>query len=240
MKIWINAFIPFDVPGYTISLPDGSEFAGLTAIPLPAVARLNPINFGKSLDAGYLTDQRFFDPDITAGCRMQSIADLSRGLLGWQLNNGHIGEHRTSGTTEVDTATGERLDSGFASMERCAWSGGSIPEPAPGESFTQIFRLDAAAFDPLVSAAADIDYEATFTLISTPSGDGDVVQIDWEVTLDSFPAFEGYVERDGEITALFAESPPEGNTVQDLVGSANRLFSGSVTLFPNIVVEPVE
>jgi hypothetical protein len=40
MKIWINAFIPFEVADYTVRLPDG-EFTGLTAIPLPAVARLN-------------------------------------------------------------------------------------------------------------------------------------------------------------------------------------------------------
>jgi hypothetical protein len=237
MKIWINAFIPFEVANYTVSLPDG-EFTGKSAIPLPPIARLNPLNAGKPLGAGYLTDQRGFDSDISASCRMQSIADLSRSLVGWQLNNGFNGEHRTSGTTEVDIDTGARLDFGRADMTRCTWTGGAVPELDPGATFTQIFRLKAAAFDPLVSAAADIDYEATFTLTSSPSADGDVVQIDWEVTLDAFPAFEGYVERDGEVTTLFTVPPPDGNTVQDLLGDANRVFSGSNTLFPNIVIGP--
>ncbi|MER8692083.1 hypothetical protein NKI77_07890 [Mesorhizobium opportunistum] len=237
MKIWVNAFIPFDVANYTVPLPDG-EFTGMTAIPLPPLARLNPLNDGKPLGAGYLTDQRDFDSDISASCRMQSIADLSRLPAGWQLNNGFNGEHRTSGTTEVDIDTGGRLDSGSADMNRCTWTGGAVPEPEAGASFTQIFYLKAAAYDPLVSAAADIDYEGTFTLTSSPSADGDVVQIDWEVKLDSFPAFEGYVERDGEVTTLFTVPPPEGNTVEDLPGHANRVFSGSTTLFPNIVIGP--
>ncbi|MBW9051116.1 hypothetical protein [Rhizobium mesosinicum] len=169
---------------------------------------------------------------------MQSIADLVRSPAGWQLRDSFIGEHRTSGTTEVDIDTGERLDFGRAELDRCAWAGGAISEPEPGVPFTQIFYLKAAAYDPLVSAAADIDYEGTFTLTSSPSEGGDIVQIDWDVTLDAFPAFEAYVERDGEISTLFTVPPPEGNTVQDLLGGANRRFQGSLTLFPNIVVTP--
>ena len=87
-----------------------------------------------------------------------------------------------------------------------------------------------------VSASADIDYGGIFTLTSTPSAYGEAVQIDWQVTLDAFPAFEGYVDRDGDIQTLFTIPPPEGNTVQDLLGDANQSFSGSVTMFPNIVV----
>ena len=233
MRICINAVLPRDVTGDTAELPpdDGS---GQTAVPLPAIARLNPLNALKPLSAGYLTDQRSFSSDILSSCRMQSIAELDRNVVGWQLSNGFNGEHRTSGTTKVGCGTGENLDLARADMNGCTWTGGAVGEPAPNETFTQIFRLDGASFDPLISAAADIDYERVFTLTSSPSTDGDVVQIDWEITIDAFLAFEGYVERDGDIMTLFTIDPPEGNTVQYLVGEANRTFSGSVTLFPNM------
>jgi hypothetical protein len=235
MKIWISAFIPKVVPDYTVALPPGDTNAR-TAVPLPAIARLNPLNDGKGLDTGYLTDQRDFDSDITASHRMQSLAILERSSAGWELSNAPIGEHSTSGTTEVNIATGETVDSALADMSRCAYSGGGVTATAPSGATTQIFYLKAAAFDPLVSAAADIDYTATLTLTTTPGTEGDEVRIDWSVILDAFPAFEGYVERDGDVTTLFQIPPPPGNTVADLPGPANRPFSGSVTLFPNVIV----
>jgi hypothetical protein len=234
MKIWINAFIPKVVPNYTVPLPPGDANAK-TAVPLPAIARLNPLNDGKGFDTGYLTDQRDFSSDIDASHRMQSLAVLERSSVGWELSNAPIGEHTTSGTTEVDMDTGEKLDFAAADMSRCAYSGGAVTSQ-DGASVTQVFQLKAAAFDPLVSAAADIDYSATITLTTTTGTEGDSVQIDWSVMLDSFPAFEGYVERDGDVTALFQIPPPEGNTVADLPGDANRPFNGTVTLFPNVVI----
>jgi hypothetical protein len=236
LKIWVNAFIPGSVDGYTVDISQG-QFTGSTAVPLPPIARLNPLNILKPLSAGYLTDQRSFDSDPSASVRMQSLAEFGRGLVGWQLNNGFVGEHRTSGTTEVDIDTGEFLDFANAAMFRCTFSGGSIPPPDPGAPFTQIFHLRASAFDPLVSAAADIDYIGSFTIATTPGSEGDVVQIDWTLSVDAFPAFEAYVERDGDVTALLTEPPPAGNTVEDLLGPAKRSFGGSVTLFPNIVVD---
>jgi hypothetical protein len=46
MKIWVNAFIPREISGYTVELPprDGT---GKTAFPLPLIARLNPLNDGR-------------------------------------------------------------------------------------------------------------------------------------------------------------------------------------------------
>ena len=191
---------------------------------LPPIARLNPLNLIKPLSAGYL-DQPSFDSDLSATVRMQSLADLSRGGVGWTLNNG-LGVHRTSGTTEVDTQIGEFLDFASAPMNRCTFSGGAIPPPEPGAPFTQIFHLSAAASDPLVSAAADIDYQGSFLITTTPGVEGHLVQIDWSLSLDAFPAFEAYVERDGGVVTLLTEPPPDGNTVQDLLGPANRSFQG--------------
>jgi hypothetical protein len=122
-------------------------------------------------------------------------------------------------------------------MNRCTFSGGATVPPDPGVPFTQIFHLKASAFDPLVSAAADIDYLGSFTITTTPGNEGDVVQIDWTLSLDAFPAFEAYVERDGDVTTLLTEPPPAGNTVEDLLGPSNRSFGGSTTLFPNVIVD---
>jgi hypothetical protein len=236
MKIWVNAFIPANVDGYTLGITQG-PFSGQTAIPLPPIARLNPLNLAKPLSAGYLTDQRAFSSDPSASVRMQSLADFSKTPVGWQLNNGFVGAHRTSGTTEIDTDIGEFLDFANAPMNRCTFSGGESEPPDRGTPFTQIFHLRASAFDPLVSLAADIDYLGSFTITTTPGIEGDVVQIDWTLSVDAFPAFEAYVERDGEVTTLLMEPPPAGNTVEDLLGPANRSFGGAVTLFPNIVVD---
>lgn len=122
-----------------------------------------------------------------------------------------VRHHRGLRIHHEDLAQRIRLGFGVADMARCTWAGGAV---------------------------ADIDYEGTFTLTSWPSMDGDIVHIDWQITLDAFPAFEGYVERDGEIATLFIVPPPQGNTVQDLLGGASRAFAGSVTLFPNLVVGP--
>ena len=100
MQIWINAFILRVLDGHTVGLPSG-DGTGLTAVPLPAIARLNPLNAGKPLETGYLTDQRSFDADPSASCRMQSLPRFELSPAGWQLSNGFVGEHRTSGTTEV-------------------------------------------------------------------------------------------------------------------------------------------
>jgi hypothetical protein len=109
MQIWINAFIPRVVEGDTVELPPG-DGTGLTAVVLPAIARLNPLNAGKPLHTGYLTDQRSFDADSSACCHMQSLARFARSAAGWQFGNGFVGEHRTSGVTEVHMGTGEQLE----------------------------------------------------------------------------------------------------------------------------------
>jgi hypothetical protein len=49
--MWINAFIPRVVAGYTENIV-GGRHAGKTAIPLPKMARLNPLNTFKALGVG--------------------------------------------------------------------------------------------------------------------------------------------------------------------------------------------
>ena len=115
--VWLNAFIPANVPGYTKTITKGTH-SGKTAIPLPGAARLNPMNW-KDWNAGYLTDQRGFNQSPSASCRMQSLFKVK-----WA--NGKATEtsssHNTSGTTEVNIDTGEELQPMKpADMSRCAF-----------------------------------------------------------------------------------------------------------------------
>ncbi|CAH0272556.1 hypothetical protein SRABI26_03706 [Arthrobacter sp. Bi26] len=228
MRIWINAFIPHTVPGYTVTIAQGAN-VNMTAVPLPLIARLNPLNTFKPLSAGYLTDQRSFDSNPAASVRMQCLATLSLGPAGWNLD--HQGEHRTSGTTEVDILTGETLGHGLAPMDRCSFAGAEGVAVVPGLPFTQFVHLKASAADPLVSAAADIDFVGAFQITTWMNPVANVIHVNWALQLDAFPAFEGYVEHNGVVKTVLAVLPDPGMTVQNLPGTASRPFQGMV-MFP--------
>jgi hypothetical protein len=248
LTVWINAFIPSMVPGYTVTVTNGPN-AGKTAVPLPGIARLNPLNLFKDWSAGYLTDQRNFSdvllPDARA--RMTSFARISIPSA-TAISVGH----RTSGTTQVNMDSGATTGIGKADLSRCIWGtltqapigDGSVLFPGPGLLPTPQFprapvittnpnvlkiSVKGQASDPLVSAAADIDYHGTFTLTLDPAASTLVVS--FIGLLDSFPAFEAYASLNGQTKALFTSLPPPGNTVTDLLGDANRPIQGSV-LFP--------
>jgi hypothetical protein len=247
LTLWLNAFIPGTVAGYTQVLRAGPH-AGKTAVPLPRIARLNPLNLIKNLDAGYLTDQRGFDTDKGAAVRMRSLIrlDLAQGLKVIDA------EHVSSGTTEVDMDSGRQLGFGKADMSDCAFgkpalqtatatSGKryrsfplglplalSYPTASSVESY--VIGLKAGAADPLVSAAADIDYEGVFEITILSRAPYRVV-VRFDGRIDAFPAYECYAELNGRIKALFTSSPPPGNTVTDLLGDPHRAISG-VAAFP--------
>jgi hypothetical protein len=243
LKFWINAFIPGTVSGYTQSITKGTH-AGKTAIPLPGVARFHPGNTLKPRNTGYLTDQRSFSGDPSASTRMRSIVtvDLTPGSC-YPLT----ALHETSGTTEVDIASGAQLGFGKADMSRCTWqqavftspivigsmlfpfgslvpiSGGFRP-PDPKE-----FHLDLAAQagDPLVAGAADIDYEGRFSVWQSGVAPN-IVTVTFTGKLDSFPAYEAYASYGGITKTLFTSAPPPGNTVLNLLGRATRPVSSTV------------
>jgi len=169
LRIWINAFIPKTVTGYTRVIARGTH-SGKTAIPLPAIANLNPVNLWKDItnvfDTGYLTDQRDFDTAPGASVRMRSWVEMDPSTFSVTSSG-----HESSGTTEVDLKNGTQLGFKIADMSRCVWNppkirplstSSSFPAPVfPGSplgSSAVMLELEAAAGDPLVSAAADIDY----------------------------------------------------------------------------------
>jgi hypothetical protein len=228
LTVWLNAFIPKTVPGYTrIVDPTGKlagKHGGKTAVPLPGASRLNPFNLFKNWDAGYLTDQRDFSDQLPTdsfhpSVRMRSLAELSFSPPGSQsaANSLTRAIHESSGTTEVDMDNGRQLDFGVADMSRCSWA------LAEDDSSIRLLLTGAAA-DPLVSAAADIDYVGTFTI--TQDADSGAVTVEFSGKLDEFPAFECYAAMNGVTKTLFTAPPPEGNTVMDLLGPANRPFRG--------------
>src|ERR1022692_4291032 len=235
LSFGINAFIPQTVPGYTITITKGAN-AGKSAVPLPGLARLNPLNTLKDWNAGYLTDQRSFSDAPSAGVRMQSFAQVS--LPGATIIKTF---HRTSGTTQVNIGSGATTGVGSADLSRCTW--GTLTQAPPGgpgllptpqfprapvvttTPLTLTITVKGQAGDPLVSTAADIDYNGTFTLTLDPTGSRITVAFDG--LLDSFPAFEAYASFNGAAKALFTSPPPTGNTVTNLLGDANRPIRGS-------------
>lgn len=247
LTVWINAFIPRTVAGYTKTIARGRH-SGKTAVPLPGVARLNPLNTFKNWDSGFLTDQRGFDSNITASVRMRSLATLTISPPEASLSTTR---HESSGTTEVDMDTGDQLGFAVADMTRCRWGtlnpvkvlpirmgtvhipfGGSAPlnvgvRPNPTPTFTLAVRGQAG--DPLVSAAADIDYAGTFTIALLLGGNTPAVVVEFEGKIDDFPAFEAYARLGTETKTLFTSSPPAGNTVVNLLGGPNRPVAGRVS-----------
>jgi hypothetical protein len=106
VTVWIDAFIPKEVPGYTKFITKGTN-AGKTAVPLPGLARLNPLNTFKDWSAGYLTDQRTFSTDPTSSVRMRSLAVVQLSPSATVTPS-----HKSSGTTQVN------MDSGFRRHDR--------------------------------------------------------------------------------------------------------------------------
>jgi hypothetical protein len=240
LKFWLNAFIPKNVPGYTKVITTGIHL-NKTAIPLPGVARLWPGNTFKDWEAVYLTDQRDFDNRITASSRMhcEITVEISTLRMVGQWN-------WSSGTTEVNFSTGVQTGFKVADMSRCKYiqfttapitgvgsafgynSGppSAMPLMPPGMAR---FQLVAAAGDPLVGMAADIDYSGILSIRVDPSTSK--ITVSFEGAIDAFPAYDCYAMYGNVTKTVFTNSPPPGNTVADLLGPANRGVSGSVT-FP--------
>jgi len=247
VSFWLSAFIPKTVTGYTKVLMAGPHM-GKTAIPLPGIARTWPGNMTKDWDAGYLTDQRGYDPSPTASARMQSRVDVE--VLGPALLSE---SHTSSGTTEVNLVTGVQTGFAVANMARCRFvvasqTGPRLPgvgahfaagqggpnypttnRATPGMYGSLTLRLKAAAGDPLVGAAADIDYNGTITI----SGGGvpGSLMVAFQGLIDAFPAYDCYASFNGVTKEIFHSDPPPGNTVANLLGPANRPVSG-IARFP--------
>lgn len=199
----MNAFIPRNVSGYTQTVPAGA-FKGMTMIPGPF-----------SWSDCFLTDQRSFSNYVHAKSRMHCEAKIELGttpkLTQW---------HNCDYTTECDCDTGEqecRKKGATSDMEYTLSRAGSV----------LVLSLRANAWNPCSPSSAvggEIDMSATFNI------DPAAKTLTCTARVDSFPAFEAYATiNDGEGVQIFRRSPPAGNTVMDLPGTATTAIK-TVTL----------
>ena len=148
----------------------------------------------------------------TASARMCSLIEIETTTMTEVSQS-----HKSSGTTEVDLYSGVQKGFAVANMSRCKYS----PNPSM-TSYAFYRRLEAAAGDPLVGMAADIDYKGTLILTMRGAGPTAKVIVDFEGMVDNFPAYECYATLNGTTNKLFQMPPPAGNTVADLLGGANN------------------
>ena len=225
MKFWINAFIPRDVTGYTLAVPAGTHL-GKTMIPGP-----NP------LSDCYLTDQRGFTNDIHAKSRMHSefrieFNPFSPIFTQW---------HHCDSTTELDCGDGDEEGTSTGNTSRMKFTLLRGSASSPTGPF--VIEMDCSACNPQAPTSrvlGDIDYRGRIT-VSPAAPAGPSIEID--IIIDSFPAFEAYATiNDGAGVMMLNESPPLGNTVMNLPGTANRPFKrlledrGSDGIFETLTV----
>ena len=208
VKIWINAFIPRDIPRYTRNVPAGFHF-GKTMIPGP-----NPMS-----DC-YLTDQRGFSNDLNAKSRMHSEVNVDfTGVRPTITQN-----HKCDLTTELDCEDGDVESTGTGSTSRMLFQLGPSSTPQ-----LAIISVKCAASNPCAPTSrlfGDIDYFGTLSINLAARS------VKFEGKIDQFPAFEAYAGINGGTgVTLFQESPPVGNTVMNLPGNANRPIIKTIT-FP--------
>lgn len=204
VKFWLNAFIPRDIPGYTLTVPAGPH-RGKTMIPGPATG---------SISDCFLTDQRAFSNQIHAKSRMHSEFRLN--LTGWppQLTQWHNCDQ----TTEVDCEDGDEecRDKGNTSRMRFALLPSRVTSPTgPFE-----IEMTCSASNPCAPSSrigGDIDYTGRITVAPAAR------RIDIDAVVDAFPAFEAYATiNDGAGVTVFRLPPPSGHTVRNLPGGPNR------------------
>jgi hypothetical protein len=204
VRVWINAFIPRDIIGLTLRVPAGPH-AGKTMLGEPTF-----------ISDCFLTDQRGFSDRFGASSRMRQrvSVDVSREPF-------TLVDHTKvcDATHEVDCEDGDEecIDSGDTDRMRASVSSvaGSL-----GMSALRV-HFESAANNPCFGGSPDIDYRGHVTI------DLLVRRIDFEILVDSFPAFEMYAQVDGgSPVVLFRRPPPRGNTPGDLPGGPTRQVRG--------------
>jgi hypothetical protein len=221
LRVWINSFIPNRVFG-AVTLTKGPH-RGKVAIPLGLLGLAG--NLDKTMQTGYLTDQRDFSSDAGQSVRMQSLAELSVESV---LRGSPIVEHhRTSGTVEVNTVTGAQTGSGTANLypgRNTRFDITIVPFP----TLKLGLQVRGSASDPCLLIAADIDYTGAFDIYFNTDG---TLHVGFSGKVDAFPAFEAYAEFNGQVKELFTYRPAPDATVTNLVGGASKTVAGAVS-FP--------
>jgi hypothetical protein len=200
IRLWVNAFIPEDIPGYTKKVRKG-DFAGKTVIPNPW--QLKPDGF-------LITDGRGFAETATAKSRFKTWASIRfQGSL-------PVLEDQTAfcdpllELREMDLDDAEK---GTAKPDQILWSG------LTGTTDLIKISLDARACVPLLEGLPEIRLQGTFTI------DLKAMTVAFKGKGTAFPAFEAYVRvRKGPANMLLQEPPGPGATPWDLRDGMKRSF----------------
>jgi hypothetical protein len=205
LEFWLSAFIPRNIPEYTLAAQ--GPHAGRTVVPSPLPG-----------DDCYFTDQRSFSSNQGASHRMQSrvVLDFS-GDAGRISSESHtVGPtHEISCTTGLDhggirQASNDRMD--FSALRR---NGNRYTIDVRGATGNPHFTL---------VPVPDADYEGTLTI------DMDAGRVTFTGKVDDFPAYEAYLRvNDGEPITLFTRFDPSSRAF-DLVGPAIHSLTGDVRL----------
>ena len=196
-RIWINAFIPEELPDLTQRVPAGTH-EGATMIPGPV----------PGVSDCFLTDQRAFSDDPSASSRMHSLVeiDLQNGILKNE-------EHRSDPTIEIDCEDGDEECNRSATTSGLTVQDFASEDVDSGKQMS--FRFVGEASNSCFTGAPDIDWNVALKVTFHPA-ESDVV-VDVEGEIDPFPAFEMYAEIDGGFPeVLFKNLPDVGSSPADL------------------------
>jgi hypothetical protein len=179
VTVWLNAFIPRDVPGLTRKVPDSG-------------VKLDPSMAGKTMFDTFfgcgLTDQRSLSADINASSRMHSEAKID-------LDKPHIiyQKHRIDPSVEVNCMTGKVLCKGTSSTSPMNFSFKGVTSAKEIMIHVRGSQGPACPKSKIIKKVgqfllnAKIDYEGTFFIKRVARN---YVDIGFLGYVDLFPAYE--------------------------------------------------
>jgi hypothetical protein len=179
VTVWLNAFIPRDVPGLTRKVPDSG-------------VKLDPSMAGKTMFDTFfvcgLTDQRSLSADINASSRMHSEAkiDLDKPRITYQ-------KHRIDPSVEVNCMTGKVVCKGTSSTSPMNFSFKGVTSAKEIMIHMRGSQGPACPKSKIIKKVgqfllnAKIDYEGTFFIKRVARN---YVDIGFLGYVDLFPAYE--------------------------------------------------
>ena len=202
VKIWLNAFIPHYIPDLTLPAPPPHDERTMIGGPIPGTC--------------YLTDNRYFEPNIRASSRMHSEIKID---VTSKIPVEVYQFHKCSETTEIN------CDTGKVTCDMEGKISGKRFYGLEGTSDRQIsVSLQAEASNPCVKVSEII---ATICYLGTIRIDINSRVVEYHGFIDEFPAFEMYATaNDGEGVEVIQVMPEKGKDIWNLPGGANVPVNG--------------
>ena len=214
VRVWLKAFIPGEIPGYTMPVPGAP---GKTMIPLPP---------GMSDSCAY-TDHRGFSSDVNAESRInaETVIDVKAKGLQNRVYYSH-----PSALVKCENGKVECQLTGNPSVQ---FNFQTVTDSREEKSFR--VELVGEGSNPCVKGSPDIDFKGRMNVVlyEVEEGSGRLQQANVEFIglIDQFPAFEMYAAvNDGAARTVFTILPLEGATPSNLFGDANRYIYGQAKM----------